>query len=166
MVLLIRRTVRPRGYASGLHSLRPCWTAFLSILQGCSALSPDVRVTEILSCSNAVRDWESGRKLDWFSISFRGCLTCTEDLSKGRLQTGVLERLAEHERLCSWVVLSQSQGPQAEYKMRRFLSDGSREDFGHAGKHSECERGDLGMGRERLEWCRSQDIDCGCPAEQ
>ena len=32
VVLLIRRTVRPRGYASGLHSLRPCWTAFLSIL--------------------------------------------------------------------------------------------------------------------------------------
>ena len=22
----------PRGYASGLHSLRPCWTAFLSTL--------------------------------------------------------------------------------------------------------------------------------------
>jgi hypothetical protein len=22
----------PRGYASDLHSLRPCWTAFLSIL--------------------------------------------------------------------------------------------------------------------------------------
>jgi hypothetical protein len=24
LVLLIRRTVRPRGYDSGLHSLRPC----------------------------------------------------------------------------------------------------------------------------------------------
>jgi len=33
VVLLIRRTVRPWGYASGLHSLRPCWTAFLSILR-------------------------------------------------------------------------------------------------------------------------------------
>ena len=22
----------PQGYASGLHSLRPCWTVFLSIL--------------------------------------------------------------------------------------------------------------------------------------
>ena len=32
VVLLIRRTVRPRGYASVLHSLRPCWTACLSIL--------------------------------------------------------------------------------------------------------------------------------------
>ena len=33
VVLLIRRTVRPRGYASGLHSLRSCWTAILSLLQ-------------------------------------------------------------------------------------------------------------------------------------
>jgi hypothetical protein len=33
VVLLICRTVRPRGYASGLHSLRSCWTAILSILQ-------------------------------------------------------------------------------------------------------------------------------------
>ena len=32
LVLLIRRTVRPRGYASVPHSLRPCWTACLSIL--------------------------------------------------------------------------------------------------------------------------------------
>src|SRR4249919_1020410 len=32
VVLLIRRTVRPRGYASGLHSLRPCWTPCMSIL--------------------------------------------------------------------------------------------------------------------------------------
>ena len=28
-----RSSTYPRGYASGLHSLRPCWTAFLSILQ-------------------------------------------------------------------------------------------------------------------------------------
>src|SRR4249920_887943 len=49
VVLLIRRTVRPRGYASGLHSLRPCLrygasrragggrvrtVAFLSLLRG------------------------------------------------------------------------------------------------------------------------------------
>ena len=39
LVLLIRRTVRPRGYASGLHSLRPCWTNFLSILRGSVLLS-------------------------------------------------------------------------------------------------------------------------------
>ena len=28
----------PRGYASGLHSLRPCWTTFLSLLRECSAV--------------------------------------------------------------------------------------------------------------------------------
>ena len=33
LVLLIRRTVRPRGYSSAIHSLRSCWTACLSILQ-------------------------------------------------------------------------------------------------------------------------------------
>ena len=33
LVLLIRRTVRPRGYDSAPHSLQPCWTAFLSILR-------------------------------------------------------------------------------------------------------------------------------------
>jgi len=27
-----RPSTYPRRYASGLHSLRPCWTAFLSIL--------------------------------------------------------------------------------------------------------------------------------------
>jgi hypothetical protein len=32
VVLLIRRTVRPRGYALGLHSLRPYWAAILSLL--------------------------------------------------------------------------------------------------------------------------------------
>ena len=39
VVLLIRRTVRPGGYASDPHSLRPCWTDFLSILQGNVLLS-------------------------------------------------------------------------------------------------------------------------------
>jgi hypothetical protein len=34
MVLLIRRTVRPRGYASALRSLRLSRAAFLSILYG------------------------------------------------------------------------------------------------------------------------------------
>ena len=34
VVLLIRHTVRPQGYASGFHSLRPCWKDFLSIPQG------------------------------------------------------------------------------------------------------------------------------------
>ena len=29
-----RSSTYPRGYDSALHSLRPCWTNFLSILQG------------------------------------------------------------------------------------------------------------------------------------
>ena len=33
-----RPSTYPRGYASALHSLRPCWTAFLSILQECSPI--------------------------------------------------------------------------------------------------------------------------------
>ena len=33
-----RASTYPRGYASALHSLRPCWTNFLSILLGCIVL--------------------------------------------------------------------------------------------------------------------------------
>ena len=43
LVLLIRRTVRPGGYASAPHSLRPCWTAFLSILHGAFLLPQTYR---------------------------------------------------------------------------------------------------------------------------
>jgi hypothetical protein len=32
-----------RGYASGLHSLLPCWANFLSILHGSSLLVQDVQ---------------------------------------------------------------------------------------------------------------------------
>jgi len=34
-----RSSTYPRGYASGLHSLRPCWTAFLSILREYSSVA-------------------------------------------------------------------------------------------------------------------------------
>ena len=34
-----RPSTYPRGYASALHSLRPCWTNFLSILRGRVLLS-------------------------------------------------------------------------------------------------------------------------------
>ena len=34
LVLLIRRTMRPQGYASALHPLRPCSTNYLTILPG------------------------------------------------------------------------------------------------------------------------------------
>jgi len=30
--------------------LRPCWTAFLSILRGCSPRVPDVQAIEVLPC--------------------------------------------------------------------------------------------------------------------
>jgi hypothetical protein len=53
LVLLIRRTVRPRGYASGLHSLRPCWTAFLSILRECFPVISHVRSIDALVCQHS-----------------------------------------------------------------------------------------------------------------
>src|ERR1700675_4869412 len=53
LVLLIRRTVRPKGYASDLHSLRPCWTGFLSILWECSSVVPLVQTIEALVCRNS-----------------------------------------------------------------------------------------------------------------
>ncbi len=36
-----------------LISLRPCWTAFLSILQGCSPTVPHVRTIEVLARRNS-----------------------------------------------------------------------------------------------------------------
>ena len=40
----------PQGYASDLHSLRPCWTAFLIILREYSTLAPKVQTTASLKC--------------------------------------------------------------------------------------------------------------------
>jgi hypothetical protein len=40
-----RSSTYPRGYASGLHSLRPCWTILLSILRDCHHL-PMARAVE------------------------------------------------------------------------------------------------------------------------
>jgi len=34
----LRSSTYPRRYVSGLHSLRPCWTAFLSILHGVTSV--------------------------------------------------------------------------------------------------------------------------------
>jgi hypothetical protein len=48
-----RPSTYPRGYASALHSLRPCWTAFLSILRKRSSNVPHVGTIEI-SCTNRV----------------------------------------------------------------------------------------------------------------
>ena len=43
-----------KGYASALRSLRPCWTAFLSILQEYFPVVPHVRTIEILACQNTI----------------------------------------------------------------------------------------------------------------
>jgi hypothetical protein len=45
-----RPSTYPRGYASALHSLRPCWTALLSILrEQCSPVVQHVRTIEVLA---------------------------------------------------------------------------------------------------------------------
>jgi hypothetical protein len=38
--------------SSGLHALRPCWTALLSILWRCDLHIQDVQATEVLLCRN------------------------------------------------------------------------------------------------------------------
>src|SRR5207344_3532021 len=48
-----RPSTYPRGYASGLHSLRPCWTACLSILGERSPVVPHVRTIEVLAYQNS-----------------------------------------------------------------------------------------------------------------
>jgi hypothetical protein len=44
-----RSSTYPRGYASVLHSLRPCWTAFLSILGECFPIVPHVPTIKVLA---------------------------------------------------------------------------------------------------------------------
>jgi len=55
-----RSSTYPRGYASGLHSLRPFWTAFLSILPTIQVLLPYVvsrqRVIQHWAFLHAARD--------------------------------------------------------------------------------------------------------------
>ena len=48
-----RPSTYPRGYASALHSLRPCRTAFLSILRECSPVVPYVRTIEVFACQHS-----------------------------------------------------------------------------------------------------------------
>jgi hypothetical protein len=64
VVLLIRRTVRPKGYASGFHSLRPCWTDCLSILQGQFLFQPDSYSCKVASKTQLVRRVVLGPILD------------------------------------------------------------------------------------------------------
>ena len=49
----LRPSTYPQGYASGLHSLRPCWTVCVSILQKCSPVVPQVRLLEIFACQHS-----------------------------------------------------------------------------------------------------------------
>jgi hypothetical protein len=49
----LRPSTYPRGYASGLHSLWPCWTAFLSIRREGFPVVPHVRTIEVLACQNS-----------------------------------------------------------------------------------------------------------------
>ena len=95
--------------------------------------------------------------LNGFFCSLLGYVTLTADLLDERLQTGVLGLLAEQERLCSPVVVRQSPRLQPDYVMCWFLSVGNSEESGNVWKHSECERGDLGVRGERLEWCSRQE---------
>jgi len=96
LVLLIRRTVRPEGYASG-----PSLAA--ALLDG--LFEPPARV---LCTWPGVCRPSNFCFAEWVFRSLLGSWTLTADLSNEGLQTGVLERLAEQERLCSRVVLRQS----------------------------------------------------------
>jgi len=59
-----------RGYASGLHSLRPCWTTFLSILQGSVLLSKTEAVEAHLPVPFAVMgDRGRGKARSSFAVT-------------------------------------------------------------------------------------------------
>ena len=47
-----RPSTYPRGYASALHSLRPCWTNFLSILRKCFPVVICAWTIEVLAYQN------------------------------------------------------------------------------------------------------------------
>jgi hypothetical protein len=49
----LRPSTYPRGYASALRSLRPCWTIFLSILTEVFLVVPHVRTIEVLVYLNS-----------------------------------------------------------------------------------------------------------------
>jgi hypothetical protein len=48
-----RPSTYPNVYASGLHSLRPCWTTFLSIPRECSLVALHVRTIEGFAYKNS-----------------------------------------------------------------------------------------------------------------
>jgi hypothetical protein len=53
LVLLIRRTVRPRGYASGFDSPAALLDALFEHPAWCSSVVPDLQVSEVLVYHNS-----------------------------------------------------------------------------------------------------------------
>ena len=51
VLVSFRPSTYPKGYASGLHSLRPCWTNFLSILRNRVFLSGTRTVASVSGCT-------------------------------------------------------------------------------------------------------------------
>ena len=49
VLALFRPSTYPRGYVEGLHSLRPSWTNFLSILREGLTILPQVKTIEVLA---------------------------------------------------------------------------------------------------------------------
>jgi len=48
-----RPSTYPEEYASGLHSLRPCWTAFLSSLRDRAHVALAVRTFDVRACQHS-----------------------------------------------------------------------------------------------------------------
>ena len=105
-------------------------TNVLICRNGFSAASQVWELGVNTGCFRLAGDAESGRVLVRLRASFRGCATLTADVPEERLHAGVLERLAEDERLCNWVVVRQPPGSQSDDVTRRFLSVGGCEEFG------------------------------------
>ena len=55
----------PSGYASVLHSLRPCWTAFLSILRERSLVAPYVPTIKFSRSNMLFQLSRSARLATW-----------------------------------------------------------------------------------------------------
>jgi hypothetical protein len=51
-----RPSTYPRGYASALHSLRPCWMDFLSILRVHSSVMPGISIVHLQMTTMVFKD--------------------------------------------------------------------------------------------------------------
>ena len=93
-----------RGYVSGLHLLRPCWTAFLSILREYSLIMPDVRYIEIRACHNSFFHrllaflWSSAASITKrFGKVEKELVLVKDELRSGLTPPDVLQRLERVE---------------------------------------------------------------------